>query len=286
MFYPLLIVIVTLMVSANLDSIYTLKIGQYNNQIRSTLLNQFIYQEKIVKEAVDSYCRKNITSCPKITDTNLTLSDISNYTLNGINDLNVVTDDFFLITIDPSSNSILLKHKMTLDQRKKYFNDFLNKNEDIYCENGSTPPCDSEDVIKMFTYSIDLKRVYILEQIRVLKEDTNSLEELTLSLDKEADTLEDLTISLDNDLNQLYDDLDNADSDSEKDDINAEIDDLEPIIDANWDQLDIDRSTSSINWDTINENWENIDNLQDEADDIKDQIDNRKTNGFFKIKRS
>lgn len=172
MFYPFVIAIISTLLVMNYNSIYALRISQYF-KIHAPIVEEFFYQEKMVKEALDSYCRNNFNTCNAQKDSNgqirIAEAQIMKYApVSSIQNLNFAQDDFIDIYIDTNDNTIKLVHSMTNTQKSEYKNNFRNKWSNISCLNGSSWPCTNDQVLKSIEYSEELQILFINDQINTL----------------------------------------------------------------------------------------------------------------------
>jgi hypothetical protein len=172
MFFPILFAIITILLVANINSVYSLKISQYINSFKTPTVEQFYYQEKMLKEAVDSYCRNNFTSC-KDPDTNgevrILQHKILDYTpVTAIENLGAATTPFSDIYLKIDADNITLVHSMSATEKTDYKSHYFNKNANISCVNGSSWPCTDSLVQKKIPISEELQIMYIDVQITAL----------------------------------------------------------------------------------------------------------------------
>lgn len=172
MFIPIIIIIITLLSLLSINALFSLKINQYINSFKVPIVKQFISQEKMIIEATDSYCRFNFSTCESNTsitnEMTLTLTDIQPY-MPQYTQLNFGTRLYESIRLNKFTKEITLIHKIpNPNERLDYINHHLNKNEQIFCQNGDTIPCTDMFIGKKKPYSEKLQIMFIDDNIAVL----------------------------------------------------------------------------------------------------------------------
>jgi hypothetical protein len=175
MFLIFAIVLINILIISNFNSLYSLKINQYITSFKEPKTQEFIFQEKMVKEATDSYCRNNFQTCKTKTNNlgtimTLTLADIQPYSPTLYN-LNYATIPFYSIELNSTSNTIKIKNQINdSTKRIEYFSHYLNKNNNVYCEDLSQKPCNTSLISKEYTYSEELQILFINDKIKTLQD--------------------------------------------------------------------------------------------------------------------
>lgn len=172
MFIPFILSIITILLISSFSSLYSLKINQYINFFKPVKEKQFIFQEKIVIEAVDSYCRKNFTECRTQTEATsemfFTLAQLQPFSPELVN-LNFATTPYSEIKLNTTTKKITIFHKINdLNIRTTYSNYYLQKNQNLICKGGDVAPCSGLFIGKEKTYSEELQILFLEDKIAVL----------------------------------------------------------------------------------------------------------------------
>ena len=144
--------VITIVVAISSISINSVVIP--NNKIKT-----FIFQEKIISEAVNSYCLSNFTVCQEGIHSRITITKTN---LSGYYPVNL--DFSFPGTIDINSSSINLVE----DTQSNYTENYLNSKAKLICQNGENLPCTGK-IIKQFDLSFELNKKFISYQITDLQ---------------------------------------------------------------------------------------------------------------------
>lgn len=163
MFYPIIILFISLLLVSSIQSIYSLKIAQIQNNIVDNSVQTVIFQEKIVKEALDSYCRLNFNVCKADT----VIDDIFTANIGILTqympNLTMKTGYFSNLELVRSTTSIKIIHTISnLEDRVKYFQHYRNT---AVCLNGSVIPCDTPEVLVEQSFSPELLLLYEQSEI-------------------------------------------------------------------------------------------------------------------------
>lgn len=170
----LVVVIINMLIIMAMNATLSLKTTQYKDNITIDTVETLINQEKIMTEAIDSYCRNNIDICFTNLKTNniknMQVEELIDFIPNGIN-LEKMNDLFYQnIAIDYQNKQIILTHEINnLLTREKYFTNYKNKNQETICINNETKPCVSNIVYKNVLISEDLKIKFLEKEIVLLE---------------------------------------------------------------------------------------------------------------------
>lgn len=163
MFYPVIILFISLLLVSSIQSIYSLKISQIQNNIVDNSVQTVIFQEEIVKNAIDSYCRTNFNICKADT----LIDDI--FTVNAgiltpyMPSLIIKPGYFSNLELVRSSATIKIVHTIdNIEERAKYFQHYKNN---AVCANGSAIPCDTPEVLVERVFSSKLLLLYEQSEI-------------------------------------------------------------------------------------------------------------------------
>lgn len=164
MFLPIIMFIITTLIVSALSSIISSKTNEYELLKKNDNIKEFVFQEKMIKEAVDSYCRINFNVCLASTKaTNeiiIPKSALVNY-LPATN-LTLISNSFSEIKLRTDTKEIFITHSMNLKNRKEYVSHYINKLQNISCVGGEALPCsESGSIVKKIAYSEELKILYV-----------------------------------------------------------------------------------------------------------------------------
>lgn len=165
MFIPIILLIITTLIITSLSSMISLKTSGYELSKKGDSIKEFIYQEQMIKEAVDSQCRDKFAPC--IADTSAdnekiyTLSQLDPYyPLTNI----VIPNSFSQIKLRTDTKEVVIVHSMDLETRQKYSKHYKNANETLICSDGSSLPCNGT-IEKKIKYSPELQILFINDKI-------------------------------------------------------------------------------------------------------------------------
>ena len=205
MLYPIIFAIITSLSVSLAVSGFKVTSESYVNNFKEPKFKTFYYQEKMTKEAVDSFCRDNFYDC-FTEDQNLTtvsFDQIDPYLPRFFNN-GISTDFFNRLEIDYETFTITLTHKISSENRNKYVYDSVNLDSNLTCENGSDLPCNSDLIQNNFKVSEELKTLYIKKFIIDLEasKDEAETEEDNATIDAKIDVNLDLLDDLNTTINE------------------------------------------------------------------------------------
>ncbi len=200
-------IIIQTLILIGINAELSLKINQQKNEINIDEIEKIIIQEKIIKEAVDSYCRKEINNCfQELKDNNIkniSIEEIKGYMPNI--SIEKINENFYNnIAIDYQTKKIILTHEINnINNRAKYLNHYKNKKETINCINNETKPCESNILYKIKNISEELEIKLKEKEIIILEEKLTKIEyeEEYPQIEEEISILEENIIELENKIN-------------------------------------------------------------------------------------
>lgn len=162
MFLPIIMLIITTLIVSILSSIISSKTNEYELLKKSDKIKEFVFQEKMIKEAVDSYCRINFNVCLASTEISneivIPKSALTNYYPST--DLTVINNSFTEIKLRTDTKEIFITHSIDLNTRNGYVKHYINKLQNISCVGGEALPC-SGSIVKKIPYSEELNILYV-----------------------------------------------------------------------------------------------------------------------------
>lgn len=192
MFTPILISIVSVLVIASINATYSAKISQFIQEKKPHKIEQLHNQEKSVKDAVNSYCEKNLNSCVSSDNTGLfylSITDIKNYMPQGtLEKFYFDQNSFSEVYLDLDNNKIVIKHLINDPiKQNEYKEHFINKKEQLIIENNLIRKIYSMspklDLLLNQKKENDLKN-QLDSELSKEKPDSNLVSELTLKIEK------------------------------------------------------------------------------------------------------
>lgn len=167
MFLPLIVLIISLLAIASMQSIYGLLSFPSFFTDRLENAKSEMSKEKIMLGAIDSYCQKNFAPCVAKFDGTATP-----FTVIGLQHYYPVFDPAFLtgssfvtLQIDGDFEHVHISHSITTaEDRKLYFNNL--KSSGIFgCVDGDVIPCTGTAVYRKQELSPELRIMFIDDQL-------------------------------------------------------------------------------------------------------------------------
>lgn len=192
MFTPILVSIVSVLVIASINATYGAKISQFIQEKKPHKIEQFHNQEKSVKDAINSYCEKNLTSCVSSDNTGLfylSINDIKNYMPQGTLDKFYFDQNSFSeVYLDLDNNEIIIKHLIEdLAKQNEYKEHSINKKDQLIVENNlikkTYPMSPKLDFLLNQKKENDLKN-QLNSELSKEEPDSNLVSELTSKIEK------------------------------------------------------------------------------------------------------
>lgn len=138
MLFMLFVVLINILIIMSLNSQLSLKTNQYENHIVKNDIEKIIYQEKIILNAVNSFCKSDVEACYDLmSETSVAyipIANLANFVADSFVLENLDNSFFKSIYLDLENKEIGVIHNITDDSlRNKYLENSLNKNQIINC---------------------------------------------------------------------------------------------------------------------------------------------------------